>query len=345
MKLLEGKDVMVGVIDVASDVIETPEQVADTIGTRTAVCAANDRLMAVHQLRPGADGPRGGRSQVEGAGTRRRAGGPARRMIRRRLFRFGAGDAADASADRWVLRAETLALLASLAFTLACNGAFWQQALQGRDAMAPATWVFAAGVGVALAALQFVLMAMVFNRWTARPLLALLILATAFATWYMQRYGVYLDPSMLRNVLRTDAKEASELFALGMVPHLLLYAVLPLALLWRVRIAPLPLLRAAWQRLAWLALGLAMAVAGLLLVFQDFASLMRNHKEMRYLITRPTTCGRSAVSHWRTRATPPARARWWALMRRAARWAGRRARGPRWCCWWWARPRVPPTGD
>ena len=32
MKLLEGKQVMVGVIDVASDVVETPEQVADTIG-------------------------------------------------------------------------------------------------------------------------------------------------------------------------------------------------------------------------------------------------------------------------------------------------------------------------
>lgn len=32
MALLKGKDVMVGVIDVASDVIETPEEVADTIG-------------------------------------------------------------------------------------------------------------------------------------------------------------------------------------------------------------------------------------------------------------------------------------------------------------------------
>jgi 5-methyltetrahydropteroyltriglutamate--homocysteine methyltransferase len=32
MALLKDKDVMVGVIDVASDVIETPEQVADTIG-------------------------------------------------------------------------------------------------------------------------------------------------------------------------------------------------------------------------------------------------------------------------------------------------------------------------
>ena len=32
MALLKGKDVMVGVIDVASDTIETPEEVADTIG-------------------------------------------------------------------------------------------------------------------------------------------------------------------------------------------------------------------------------------------------------------------------------------------------------------------------
>jgi 5-methyltetrahydropteroyltriglutamate--homocysteine methyltransferase len=32
MKLLDGKDVLVGVIDVATDTIETPEQVAGTIG-------------------------------------------------------------------------------------------------------------------------------------------------------------------------------------------------------------------------------------------------------------------------------------------------------------------------
>jgi len=44
MKLLEGKDVMVGVIDVASDVVETPEQVADTIG-RALQFVARDRLI------------------------------------------------------------------------------------------------------------------------------------------------------------------------------------------------------------------------------------------------------------------------------------------------------------
>ena len=45
MKLLEGKDVMVGVIDVASEVVETPEQVADTIGLALKY-VPKDRLIA-----------------------------------------------------------------------------------------------------------------------------------------------------------------------------------------------------------------------------------------------------------------------------------------------------------
>ncbi|MFL6691321.1 MAG: methionine synthase, partial [Ramlibacter sp.] len=45
MKLLAGKDVMVGVIDVASDVVETPEQVADTIG-RALQFVPRERLIA-----------------------------------------------------------------------------------------------------------------------------------------------------------------------------------------------------------------------------------------------------------------------------------------------------------
>ena len=45
MALLEGKDVMVGVIDVASDEIETPEQIADTIGKALEYVPKN-RLIA-----------------------------------------------------------------------------------------------------------------------------------------------------------------------------------------------------------------------------------------------------------------------------------------------------------
>src|SRR3954468_15308450 len=69
MKLLAGKDVMVGVIDVASDVVETPEQVAETIGTALQfvpkdrlICCTNcgmapmDRNVALRKLEAIAQG-------------------------------------------------------------------------------------------------------------------------------------------------------------------------------------------------------------------------------------------------------------------------------------------------
>jgi 5-methyltetrahydropteroyltriglutamate--homocysteine methyltransferase len=45
MRLLDGKDVLVGVIDVASNTVETPEEVADTIG-RALQFVARERLTA-----------------------------------------------------------------------------------------------------------------------------------------------------------------------------------------------------------------------------------------------------------------------------------------------------------
>jgi glucan phosphoethanolaminetransferase (alkaline phosphatase superfamily) len=77
------------------------------------------------------------------------------------------------------------------------------------------TWSFVFALGVLLVAVHFFLLALVANRWTVKPLLTLLIVTTALASHFMQGYGVYLDPSMLRNVIRTDVAEARELFSWG----------------------------------------------------------------------------------------------------------------------------------
>ena len=70
MAMLTGKDVMVGVIDVASDKVETPEEVADTIGTCVEVRAERAALR-VHQLRHGADVARDRGGEAGSAGARR----------------------------------------------------------------------------------------------------------------------------------------------------------------------------------------------------------------------------------------------------------------------------------
>jgi lipid A ethanolaminephosphotransferase len=136
---------------------------------------------------------------------------------------------------------EQIVLAAALFWLLAGNRVFLGAVLKGRTADDPAAWGFAAAIAGGVLALHVLLLALVTNRWTVKPVVALLTLAVAAAAWFMGQYGVFLDPSMLRNAMRTNGAEARELvLSAGFAVHMLLYAVLPLALLWRVRVQPQP---------------------------------------------------------------------------------------------------------
>jgi lipid A ethanolaminephosphotransferase len=187
--------------------------------------------------------------------------------------------------QRPTLRVETLVAIVSLHAIAFANGPWWSAVAAGRDPAAPGTWLFLGCTFVALVALHFVVLAAFSNRWTARPLLAALVLATAFAAYFMRTYSVMLDPGMLRNVLKTDLHETRELLSWSMAGWVLGWSAAPLALLAWVQIEIVPLPRAALQRLGWMAAGLAVAVLALLPISRDITSLMRNQHESRYLIT------------------------------------------------------------
>ena len=194
---------------------------------------------------------------------------------------------ATAAPGRYTIAAsvDQLLLVAGLYFALAANRLFLGQALKERALTEPRTWGYALALVVLLASLHYLLLAPLANRWTVKPLLALMVVVTAFAVHFMQAYGVYLDPSMVRNALRTDISEARELLSWSLLTHLAIYAVAPLLLLWRVRIVRRPWLRASALRLGSAGLAGAVLVATLLAVFQPFSSLMRNDKALRYLAT------------------------------------------------------------
>ena len=188
-------------------------------------------------------------------------------------------------AKRPALTSTHLTVLVGLYFALAANISFLSAVLAGRDPWLPTNWLFTLAMLVALAAVHVLLLSFIVVRPLAKPLLAVMIVATAFATYYMQRFGIYLDPTMLRNVLKTDPAEAGELFGWGMLPHLLLFAGLPLLVLWRVQLDRQSWGRALAWRLATIAGSAVLLVGAVLLVFQDFSAQMRNQKEVRYLIT------------------------------------------------------------
>lgn len=189
--------------------------------------------------------------------------------------------------DRFTIDAtvEQLVFVASLFWALSANRVFLAAALQGRSLSEASAWGFGAAMFVLVVSLHGLLLLLVANRWTVKPLLLLLTLVTASAGYYMTAYGVYLDPSMIRNVLRTNVAEAHELMGPRWALHMLVYAGLPLGLLWRVRLVNRPALRATGVRLGVLLLSAGVLVAAVMSVFQPLASLMRNRKEVRYLIT------------------------------------------------------------
>ncbi len=177
-----------------------------------------------------------------------------------------------------------MALVASLFLAFAVNHRFWTSLSSTLSSSPTDRWLFLAGTAVALVSVNWVLFLVVLNRWTVKPLLTVLFLATALAAYFMDRHGVYLDKAMLRNLVETDVREASELLAWQMLPHLLLLGVLPAGLLWFVRVRHVGLRAAVPRRLAFLTLASALAFGNLWLISPTLVPLAREQRNLRNLV-------------------------------------------------------------
>ncbi|WP_194857281.1 MCR-5 family phosphoethanolamine--lipid A transferase [Morganella morganii] len=182
------------------------------------------------------------------------------------------------------VRTEFLTLFISLVFTLLCNGVFWNALLAGRDSLTSGTWLMLLCTGLLITGLQWLLLLLVATRWSVKPLLILLAVMTPAAVYFMRNYGVYLDKAMLRNLMETDVREASELLQWRMLPYLLVAAV---SVWWiaRVRVLRTGWKQAVMMRSACLAGALAMISMGLWPVMDVLIPTLRENKPLRYLIT------------------------------------------------------------
>ncbi|HZY19422.1 MAG TPA: phosphoethanolamine--lipid A transferase [Ramlibacter sp.] len=186
---------------------------------------------------------------------------------------------------RPALHTETLVFLCALYLLAACNLPFWRAVVAGRSWTAPGTLSLLASLSCSFVGLYVAAGCALATRWTVRPLLSALVLVSAALSYYIDRYHVFFDRNMLRNVLATNVGEARELLGWQFAAHMLLLGALPAALLWWPRLTRRALGRAVLARAGWMAGGLLVAMLALLPVFADFASVMRNHRELRHLLT------------------------------------------------------------
>ncbi len=180
--------------------------------------------------------------------------------------------------------ATILVILASLWLSLAGNLTLWKNLhalpeLSGWEGLG-----FTVAFAWMITCIVTAILSLFAWRLTLKPMITLLLIITGFATHYMWMYGIVLNTSMVINVLQTDVREASDQLSWRLLLTVMGLAGLPAIWLWRQPMAELPWGKQILNNLGLCALSLALAFGTLQLIFQDFASLMRNHTQIRHQI-------------------------------------------------------------
>jgi lipid A ethanolaminephosphotransferase len=140
------------------------------------------------------------------------------------------------------------------------------------------------GLGLLLVGAMVAMLSLMAWPRIFRVVATALVLVSAFNSHFMWQYGAVIDPTMFANVVHTDVREVRDLLSWRLLATVVLVAGLPLWWIWR---RPMDT-RAAWSQtgrnLLGVLAGLALAVVMALLCYQDLASLMRNHKDLRYMV-------------------------------------------------------------
>ena len=146
-----------------------------------------------------------------------------------------------------------------------------------------AAWFGIAFVAL-IAALLCMLMSLLCWRWTLKPVIGIFLVSAALGAYFMLSYRVVIDSAMMANVLQTDLNESLDLFSWRLVVAVLFLALLPIIVLWKRPVKRFSLLKNLLTNAQLFLASCVIAAVAVFPIYQDFASSMRNHIQLRFLI-------------------------------------------------------------
>ncbi len=199
-----------------------------------------------------------------------------------------------------------LILLASLWLVALGNFPFWRLIWRATGGVRGDNLLFVLTLPLLVLAWIFLLLSLLAWGRATKPVLAAVLVLSAAVGYFSYTYGILMDPTMIANIVQTHASEARDLMSWTLWGWLLLFGVLPALLVARARVVT----SGRWTRdLGVKALGMlaaAACIAGVLLVnYQHYASLLRNHRELRLMLV-PYNVATALRGHIRQTLAVPA---------------------------------------
>lgn len=177
----------------------------------------------------------------------------------------------------------TLLLVLALWLTTAGNVPLWLTVWQLPETQGfKAVTTLGSLILILLSMVTWLLLMVVWPKWLKPAGLVFMAVVTS-SSYFMLTYRVVIDPSMIANVVQTDVREVRDLLSWSMLGALLLGVVLPGIWWWRQPVKRVPVKSLLVRQLGLFVLAWALMFVFVWASFQDLASLMRNHTQLRYM--------------------------------------------------------------
>lgn len=178
----------------------------------------------------------------------------------------------------------TLTLLVSVWLVTFCNFPFWHTTWRDAGGARADNLFFLLSMPLFVLAWVYLLLSLLAWGRATKAVLGAALLCSAAVSYFSYTYGMLLDHTMIANVVQTHLAEVRSLVSWRLSAWLLAFGVAPALL-----VARAPVTATSWKRdLVLKALGITAAVACLTAIllfnYQHYAPLLRNHRELRFML-------------------------------------------------------------
>ena len=177
-------------------------------------------------------------------------------------------------------------------FTLGCalfftllNGLFIQRSWAIIGPVHLHDFLFAASVPLVLFCGWVIVFSLLNIPYLRKPLLIVLTIGCAAATYFMYTYGAVIDQNMIVNVFETNSQEATALLTPQMILWIVIAGIVPSVVLVFTRIRTGKWWYALLTRVAAMLGALLVIILIAALFYKDYASLFRNNKSIVKMVT------------------------------------------------------------
>lgn len=142
--------------------------------------------------------------------------------------------------------------------------------------------VFWGSTSIVLTAVIIMVLSLFCYKYTTKPVLIIILITSSIASYFINNYNVFIDETMIQNVIQTSTGEVSDLLNIKLFIYLVFAGILPSIVICKIRIKYKTLLKELLSKAAVFGVAFLIIIAMFFPLSDFYFSFFREHKQLRY---------------------------------------------------------------